>query len=183
MLIEFAKQVEGFNELNQTIQINLLKRNVFEITLLVLTLTYDLNSGQLGMADYQLPRNSHSEPYLTAALHDCISTIAQRRFSPNVIAILCGIVLLESEFTFPCLQRSTEQLYATLQYELGPNWELVYSDIAEMRIQTAKVSRMHLESLMRAKQFDRSLEQTLPPLYRELFDDVPMNIVNMTTPF
>ncbi|KAK0412911.1 hypothetical protein QR680_006474 [Steinernema hermaphroditum] len=183
LLIEFAKQVEGFNELNQTIQINLLKRNVFEITLLVLTLTYDMNSGILGLADYRLPRNSHTEPYFTSALHDCVCTVSQRNFSPNVVAILCGIVLLESEFTVPCLQRATEQLYTTLQYELGPNWELVYSDIAEMRIQTAKVSRMHLEYLIRAKQFDPNIERGLPPLYRELFDESPVNIVNMTTPF
>ncbi|TKR89287.1 hypothetical protein L596_013415 [Steinernema carpocapsae] len=183
-LIELAKQVEGFNDLNQEIQINLLKRNVFEITLLVLTLSYDIDSGQLALANDKLPRNSHTEPYLTSAMHDCVSTLAQRRFSPQVIAILCGIVLLESDFVPPpYVERSNQTLYSALQYELGPNWEILYSDIAEMRLQTSKVSRLHLECLIRVKQLDMGLEQTLPPLYKELFADMNMNLnmINMTT--
>ncbi|TKR92920.1 hypothetical protein L596_007480 [Steinernema carpocapsae] len=195
LLIEFAKQVEGFHDLNQETQILLLKRNVFEISLLAMSLSYDVDSGTLVLGEFRLPRHCQAESLLIASIHDCVAQIAQLGLSHIAVALLAGIVLLDSDLSLPYTQRAYEHLNTALQYELGPNPDVIYSDIAEVRMKLNKISRFHADSLLRMKLADCGFEEQLPPLYRELFADFvehssaaipmpqPVNMVNVAAQF
>ncbi|KAK0425899.1 hypothetical protein QR680_009447 [Steinernema hermaphroditum] len=173
LLIEFAKQVDGFHELNQETQILLLKRNVFEISLLALSLVYDVHAGLLVLGDFRLPRHCTSEGHLMASVHDCVAAVAQRRLGHNAVALLSAIVLLDStDLSLPYSHRAFEQLNVALQFELGPNADVLYADIVDLRMQMHKISRLHADALLRMKHAEPGFEDALPPLYRELFADL-----------
>ncbi|KAK0421410.1 hypothetical protein QR680_015223 [Steinernema hermaphroditum] len=172
ILIRLAQHVEGFIDLKPELQLDLMKKNIFEAVIFSQTPNSDIISGQLSFTGYKLSNDCATEQHLTSEIYDCIRFIAEKRFTQRILATACVIVLLESAFSSSRLQKSIGVLYATLPADIA-------EQLAEIRVKTSAVSRTHKTRLALLRANDSNVEDSLHPLYRQVFIEQPVKVVQM----
>ncbi|KAI1722415.1 zinc finger, c4 type (two domains) domain-containing protein [Ditylenchus destructor] len=175
-IIEFAKNVEGFQRLNQNDQIVLLKRSSFELALVTMAQHYNLENHSLNVSSLMVPVSlfccqDPSEASFGREVINCLHLLALFRLTPTETALFSAYVLLESS---DVEQLFVAQLKNCLVAQLAPRCPDV-DDLMHRLLgvlpRLRDLSRVHVACLARFRHSfaGSSPPVKLPALYSELF--------------
>ncbi|KAI6232949.1 putative nuclear hormone receptor HR3 [Aphelenchoides fujianensis] len=173
-IIEFAKSIRYFTDIDNGDQVNLLKRSAFELAVIAMSMHYNVENRTLTVDDVHLPIDSFNchdatdQKFGQELLH-CIETLATFRLNSAEVALLSAIVLMgdtQQEF----VEKMREALYSEFaaRFEEGPF--PLFKRLWDQVIRLRDVGKQHLVALTRFQHtVPEELAQELPPLYVECF--------------
>ncbi|EGT51924.1 hypothetical protein CAEBREN_02985 [Caenorhabditis brenneri] len=186
VIIEFAKGVDGFMNLKQETQIQLLKGSVFELCLIFGAMYYNMDTQAVCGERYAIPFNciiaeDAAEMTLIQEIHTTLHEIVALQPNTSELALLAAGLLLEqavsSSSTGHVMMDSTtattaEILKNALQQSVVSRlgcMETTLTRLQEVETRVRQTARLHQEALLNFRLSDPIASETLPDLYKELF--------------
>ncbi|KAI6178786.1 putative nuclear hormone receptor HR3 [Aphelenchoides besseyi] len=174
-IIEFAKSIRNFTDIEQPEQINLLKRAAFELAIIAMSLHYNLENRTLMIDDVTLPIqyfscNDSMDHDFGFNMIGCIEALTAFQLTIREVALLSALVLMgdtQPEFSDKMREAILSEFAA--RSEEGPI--SIYKRLWEQVPRLRDLARQHLVVLTRFQHTvsEPLLAQNLPPLYKELF--------------
>lgn len=183
-IIEFAKGINGFMQLPQEMQIQLLKESVFELLLVGVSIYYNTEtnsiiSDRLNVPLTYLRADDIEEMQLMSEVHGTLHDIASLGMNTAELALFSAAILLERGVTptsgavcstvSPALvERIRTALNQLLTARHGCADAVIVRMVeVESRIKTT--ANLHYKCLMRLRETEPAAADRLPALYKELF--------------
>lgn len=187
-IIEFAKCVDGFMNLAQETQIQLLKGSVFELCLIFAAMYYNMDTHAVCGERYNIPfamivTDDAEEGVLVNEIHQTLHDIVALQPNTTDLALMAAGLLLEQATTSsamnglgtidPATMATADLLKATLHrnmaVRLGFSLESAMQQIQDVEQKIRQTARLHQEALTRFRLSDPQASEKLPDLYKELF--------------
>ncbi|CAD6195491.1 unnamed protein product [Caenorhabditis auriculariae] len=174
-IIEFAKGIDGFMQLPQEMQIQLLKGGVFELVLLAVSLHFhnDINMDRyIPMTVFRHPDHAQMITQAMSVMHD----IRALSMTSAELGLLSACMLLEASLS-PTTAHETsylslttvERLRGALLASMQSRMTNCEEALDELQLRVRNVSRLHIEALHTLRQTEPHAIEELPALYKELF--------------
>lgn len=186
VIIEFAKGVDGFMNLSQETQIQLLKGSVFELCLIFGAMYYNMDTHAVCGERYAIPFNciiseDPAEMTLVQEVHATLHEIVALQPNTSELALLAagllleqassststGIVMIDST-TATTAEILKNALHSSVVQRLGC-LETTLNRLQEVESRIRQTARLHQEALQNFRLSDPIASEKLPDLYKELF--------------
>ena len=182
-VIEFAKNINGFSCLDQNDQILLLKRNSFDLVLVILSQFYSVESDSVNVDGSMIPIRqvlSHwsaesNEFRLANDIINCLRDLANFNLTTTETALFSTLVLISKDDFNPI----QIQFFHSIQQSLIQHLVHRTSDDSAVnrlmeflpRFQELSHFHMHCLNAFRHEQLQSPTPVRLPDLYEELFSE------------
>uniref|UniRef100_A0A914XG93 Nuclear hormone receptor HR3 n=1 Tax=Plectus sambesii TaxID=2011161 RepID=A0A914XG93_9BILA len=175
-IIEFAKLIDGFMRLSQEDQIILLKGGVFELAVITMAQSFDVERNSVLIGDHYVPvyvfcSSDSVEQRFIADLHSVALELASHGLTDNETALFSAMVLLTPiAASGPESSDTYSQLDQCLQAELAVNHPqdlMLINRLHSLVPSLRALAQQHMTILAHFKKTYPGVE--LPALYKELF--------------
>lgn len=179
-MIEYAKLIRRFTLLDQNEQILLLKKNSFDLVLLILSQFLNYNNGTLTTDScifpiYQLFAQWEEcmEKKLAQDMLNCISDLASFKLTPDELPLLAVLVLFQKEkYAISTELHYVQHIQHCLSQHLSIRTgdETLIKNVLEFIPRFKSIGSYHMECLQLFR-IQTMNEVKLPELYEELFSE------------
>lgn len=185
-IIEFAKCVDGFMNLTQETQIQLLKGSVFELCLIFAAMYYNMDTHAVCGERYTIPfatiiTEDVAEMHLINEVHSTLHEIVALQPNTSELALLAAGLLLEQATSTtsgligmvdPTTVATAELLRNALHQMVAARLgcvETTMNRIQDVETRIRQTARLHQDALQNFRHSDPNASEKLPDLYKELF--------------
>ncbi|UMM12463.1 hypothetical protein L5515_001225 [Caenorhabditis briggsae] len=185
-IIEFAKCVDGFMNLPQETQIQLLKGSVFELCLIFAAMYYNMDThavcGERGTIPFAcVVTEDVDEMNLINEIHGTLHDIVALQPNTSELALMAAGLLLEQATTSssssngqgdPSTLATAELLKTALHQSMVARtgcMDTTITRIQDVEQKIRQTARLHQEALTKFRLSDPRASEKLPDLYKELF--------------
>uniref|UniRef100_A0A7E4WB17 Nuclear receptor domain-containing protein n=1 Tax=Panagrellus redivivus TaxID=6233 RepID=A0A7E4WB17_PANRE len=177
-VIEYAKSVPGFSRLDQNEQIILLKRNTFEVAIVMIAQVYNCDTGMLTVNGKMYPLHAmlsycpddYIETRLIKDVLNCIVELAGYNLTRAETALLATMALLQGNHTESMFVQTVQ--HCLLQHITNRcQSDALYSNLLGLmqRMREYGIYHSHCLANFRNEIMAIGLDMKLPELYDELF--------------
>nr|pir steroid hormone receptor family member CNR3 - Caenorhabditis elegans [Caenorhabditis elegans]AAA96983.1 steroid hormone receptor family member CHR3 [Caenorhabditis elegans] len=183
-IIEFAKSIDGFMNLPQETQIQLLKGSVFELSLVFAAMYYNVDAQAVCGERYSVPfacliAEDDAEMQLIVEVNNTLQEIVHLQPHQSELALLAAGLILEQvssshgigildTATIATAETLKNALYQSVMPRIGCMEDTIHR-IQDVETRIRQTARLHQEALQNFQMSDPTSSEKLPALYKELF--------------
>ncbi|XP_071943183.1 nuclear receptor subfamily 1 group D member 1-like isoform X2 [Antedon mediterranea] len=186
-IVNFAKKIPGFKNLNREDQITLIKTGLFEVATIRFSTVANVSNGMVywwTTGDMFSLKDTHEMPLgnLFDLLFDFSARVNQMLLEDSEYALLSAVVIMSPDRPFlkeiEPIKKLQGNLLRSLQYELlinHPEDKSMFGQLVTTLPMLRQIGPEHTRRLMELKV--KTPEMQFPPLHAEVFDlnEVPKN--------